>query len=425
LRRLFFLSAAVFVLGIGTAQAEIWWLEGARPAVTIPAAIIGPKDDREWLTPDVGQKFGLSAAEVIRIQDSTGFVACRGSLGSGALVIDNEHIVTAIHVIVDRSDAKNKKFREDCAFVAHDVNKRYVRHRLILKESSYIAGTLDVDRDRSGDWAIIKLERPVPRGVPFALGDERVWRIGNQIVMLSSNMSDKPNPMDKDNPGLPIAQKCMIRHLARGLTGRIFLSDCDSKSGASGGVSIMRLDGDLVLAGIVVGNSGKVDFQPYGPKNFTASISVADGVVNAIFRLGAKEIRASAHQKNALLAGEIGDELDEASRLLAHRTEIQALNTLAPSLRWKSKTASGYVLTMTPKGTAPAANRCRSFTHAIVYGPDRTKAAKGKACRGTNGAWSIVIDLADEVQSPSQGAGAPPYANAGPERRERPSSQSR
>ncbi len=102
--------------------AEVWWLNGLRVPVTIPAAIIGPIDNREWLTPETGEKLGLSAAEVIRIQDSTGFVACKNAIGSAALVIDNQHILTAIHVVLDRTDPK-KRFRENCVFYAHDVRE--------------------------------------------------------------------------------------------------------------------------------------------------------------------------------------------------------------------------------------------------------------------------------------------------------------
>jgi surface antigen len=423
--RRFWICVALTLVS-GPVAAEVWWIEGARPQTTIPAAIIGPTDNREWLTPESGEKLGLSAAEVSRIQDSTGFVACRGALGSGALVIDNQHILTATHVVVDRKDPK-KKFRQDCAFFTHDVRKRYVAHRLVLTENSYLAGTLDVDRDRSGDWAVIKLARPVARGVPFAIGDERVWRIGNPIVMISALMSDRPDPVHKDNPGLPLAQKCTIRHLTRGVSARIFLSDCDSKSGASGGVSVMRVDGNLVLAGITVGNAGTVDFKPYGPNNFTASISVTEAVVSAVFQLGARDIRPSTHTKNTLLAGDIGDDLDEATRLIALRTEMRALNhfTSSAAVRWKTQSVSGFIIPLPHIGASRAADRCRTFVHAIIYGPDRAKSAKGKACRRTDGSWAVAADLTTEVRSPLLGAGAPPCASAGQQTRETPSSQCR
>ncbi len=303
--------------------------------------------------------------------------------------------------------------------------KRYVAHRLLLDENDYIAGTLDVDRDRSGDWAVIKLARPVARGVPFSVGDDRVWRINNSIVMISATMSDKPSPAHKDNPGLPIAQKCTIRHLSRGISARSFISDCDTKSGASGGVSIMRLDGNLVLAGITVGNSGTQDYQPFGPKNFAASISVTDAVINGIFRFSAGAIKTSAHQKNSLLAGDIGDELDEPSRLIALRTEIQALNNFRStgSLRWKSQNASGYVLPLPHNGPPLAIDRCRGFVHAVIYAPERVKSARGKVCREKNGQWMLARnEPKTQLQLPGQGAGAPPCASADQESRKTPSS---
>lgn len=424
--RHFWIWVALLLVG-SPAQADVWWLDGARPQAAVPAAIIGPTDNREWLTPENGEKLGLSAAEVTRIQNSTGFVSCKGAAGSAALVIDNRHIITAIHVIVDKDDPK-KKFRENCTFYPHDARKRYVPHPLVLTENSYIAGTLNVERNKGGDWAVIKLARPVARGVPFAIGDERVWRIGSPIVVISSVQSDKPEPGHKDNPGLPLAQKCVIRNLVNTMGGRIFLSDCDLKKGGSGGVSVMRLDGNLVLAGIMVGSAESKDFQPYGPKNFTASVSVTNDVVNAVFRLGAGNIRTSAHQKHALLAGDIGDDLDEMSRLIALRTETQALNNFnsTVAVRWKSNNASGYVLPLGHDGPPLAKDRCRSFVHAVVYAPDRIKSAKGKVCRDKNGPWSLAkTDLQSEAPPPQGAAGAPPNANAGPERREMPSSPSR
>jgi len=276
---------------------------------------------------------------------------------------------------------------------------------------------------------VVKLARPVAQGIPFAIGDERVWRIGNQIIAISSVQSDKPEPGHKDNPGLPLAQKCTIRNLVNAMGGRVFLSDCDSKKGGSGGVSVMRLDGNLVLAGIIVGNSGPKDFQPYGPKNFTASISVTNEVVSAVFRLAAGEIKTSAHQKHALLAGDIGDDLDEKSRLIALRTEMQALNNFmsAGAIRWKSNNASGYVLPLGHNGPPLAIDRCRSFVHAIVYAPDRVKSAKGKVCREKNGPWVLVSENPQsEAQSPSRGAaGAAPCTSADQRQRETPSSQCR
>src|ERR1700754_3390088 len=96
----------------GPAKADVWWLDGVRLQPAVQASIIGPRDDREWLTPERGEELGLSGAEVIRIQDSTGFIACKGALGSPALVIDNQHIVTEIHVLLDRTDGKGK-FRDN------------------------------------------------------------------------------------------------------------------------------------------------------------------------------------------------------------------------------------------------------------------------------------------------------------------------
>jgi surface antigen len=425
LRRLIAISA--FIFAAMPAKADVWWLEGVRARPTVPANIIGPVDNREWLTPEHGQKLGLSAAEVIRIQDSTGFVNCRGGIGSAALVFDNQHIVTALHVIVDRTDSK-KKFRENCAFYAHDPLKRYVAHPLILAGDSYISGTIDVEKNPGSDWVIVKLSRPVARGMPFAIGDERIWRMGNPIIAISSVQRDKPGPMHKENPGLPLAHKCTIRQLWKNIGSRGFRSDCDMEPGGSGGVSVARIDGNLVLAGIFIRAGKSPNFLPYAPTNSTIAISVADEMVNAIFRLGAAEIKSSAHQKHALLAGDIGDELDETSRLIALRTEMQALNNFMASgaLRWRSQKASGYVLPLPHNGQPPAIDRCRSFVHAVVYGPDRVKSAKGKVCREKSGKWAVAkADLQSEVRPASQAAGAPPCSSARSEQRETPSSQCR
>lgn len=404
-----------FLLSAGAANADVWWLERAFVRSAKLANVIGPTDDRVWLTPEAGEKLGLSAAEVLQIQDSTGFINCRGAQGSAALVFDNRHVITAVHVIVDKNDPK-KKFRQGCAFYAHDPMKRYVAHPLLLSEDSYRAGTLDTDKSPGGDWAIIKLAKPVARGTPFAIGDERIWKVRNSIIAISSIQRDKPGPIHKDNPGLPLAQKCTIRALLKGNGSRGFRSDCDVEPGGSGGVSIMRIDGNLVLAGVFIRAAKGENFKPYAPGNTTVAISVNDAVVAAIFDLAAGGIKPSQHQKSALLAGEIGDDLDEATRAVALRTETRALNDFMSTAmtRWTAKRVTGYVLPLPHDGPPLARDRCRSFMHAVVYAPDRIKSAKGRVCRTNNGGWALASDeLKNEARAPAPGARAPQCASAG------------
>jgi surface antigen len=366
------------------ANADVLKFQKGAPRLTTP--LIGSVDHRQWLTIENGEKLGLSAAEVTRIWRSTGFILCDRTAGSAALVFDNRHIITAAHVIVDRDDPY-KAFRKNCAFYAHDSNKSYVRHPLILSVDAAVVGTRDTASYPGDDWAVVKLDLPVAGGLPFAIGDERIWKAGNQFFAITSDQRDKPNPFHPDNPGLPMGQKCDIREVERRLYSHNFKSECDLDHGASGGVSIMRLDGDLVLAGINV-RAGRL---PGSPRPVITSIIVAEEIPVAIFQLGANAIRASARRNNALLAGEIGDELDDSARFVAQRTEISALNDLMSSgiVRWKSAAVSGLVIVLPHDGPPETPSTCRPFVHAIVYGPERTKAAKGKVCRAKNGRWVL------------------------------------
>ena len=380
----------LIVLWTPAAKAEPWWLGQTAPHFQFPANIVGA-DDRVWLTPEAGEKLGLSAAEVLRIQDSTGFIACRGAIGSAALVYDNQHVVTAIHVVIDQND-KERKFRERCAFFAHDPTKRYVAHPLILAEGSYRAGTKDAVKNPEQDWAIFKLARPVARGEPFAIGDARAWRVGGPIIAISSVQADKPAPNVRENPGLPLAHKCTVRELGQRIDQRLFRSDCDVEQGGSGGISLARVNGQLVMAGIFVRSGKAQKGLPYSQFNSAVAIVVADQVINAIFDLVAREIQPSRLDRHALLAGEIGDELDETTRMIALRTETRALNDFYSrnAVRWQSGKIEGYVLPLPHNGPVGAIGSCRPFVHAILFAPEKIKSSKGQVCREKNGVWTVV-----------------------------------
>lgn len=382
------LLPCLIVFWTSAAGAEPWWLSQSKPHFRVPANIVGA-DDRMWLTPEAGEKLGLSSAEVLRIQDSTGFIACRGSIGSAALVYDNQHVVTAIHVVFDHT---TQKFRERCAFYAHDPMKRYIPHPIIITQGSYRAGTTDVHRNPEQDWAIFKLTRAVARGEPFAIGDARAWRVGGPIIAISSVQSDKPAPQSRENPGLPLAHRCTIRELGVRIDQRLFRSDCDVEQGGSGGISLARVNGQLVMAGIFVRSSSVQKGTPYSRFNSSVAIVVADQVINAIFDLVAAQIRPSRLDRHALLAGEIGDELDENTRLIALRTETRALSDFyaRSAVRWQNGKIEGYVLPMPHNGPMGAIGNCRPFVHAIIYAPDKMKSSKGQVCREKNGAWAVV-----------------------------------
>lgn len=348
---------------------------------------IGPVDNRVWLTVENGEKLGLSAAEVTRVWRSTGFISCEGGAGSAALVFDDRHIVTAAHVIIDRNEPYGA-FRKNCAFNTHDANRLYVRHPLMLNSDTTIVGTRNTTKYPGYDWAIVKLERPVSGGIPFVIGDERISKAGNQILAIASDQDDKPNAFHPDNPGLPLAQKCEIQEVGQWYYTSNFKSECDLNHGASGGVSLMRLDGELVLVGITI-RGGRL-LEALRP--VILSIVVTDDIPIAIFQLGAGAIRPSTRKGNALLAGEIGDELSDSARLIARTTEVKVLNdpTSSGLVRWKSGAVSGFVAPL--KNETEESENCRSFVHAVIYASTRTRAAKGRVCRDKSGRWVVVKD---------------------------------
>jgi surface antigen len=343
--------------------------------------------ESEWLTPDIGKKLGLTAAEVIRIQSSTGFVSCDGVEGSAALVFDNSHIITALHVLIDKSNPN--EFRKNCVFFPHSTSKPYAPYSLILEEYSYIAGTEDFRNYQTADWIIVTLARPVTSGVPFAMDDEHLLKSGSTMIAISSMVPYRPHPRHPDNPGLPLAQKCEVHDVRYELGSLRALSHCNLGPGSSGGATIVRVGGDLVLVGVFVAGTKTPSLSPYG-LTLAAAVGVTrDDVLRAIVSLEARKIRASAHDRHALLAGDIGDELDENTRQLAFDTEIDALNG-HKSLSWTSNGIRGRVFLL-PDRPLTVDKHCRTFAHAIYYGPNRMMAAKGLACRGREGRWQITF----------------------------------
>ena len=73
--------------------------------MTVPVNIIDGMDDRGSLV-ELGPALGLSPDEIDRIRKVSGYVGCLSpspSLGSGALYLTNDQILTAGHIFFERS----------------------------------------------------------------------------------------------------------------------------------------------------------------------------------------------------------------------------------------------------------------------------------------------------------------------------------
>ena len=242
------------------------------------ANIIDGTDDRGSLL-QRGPALGLSPAEIARIRQVSGHVACAGDppvTGSGALFLTNSQILTAGHIFFDGSGGLAAK----CFFRPQAPDSRWLE--LDLTRAKF--GASPPKPGSNNDWAVVRLKVPIAGADPFAPAAVPPAK-GEALIVVTA----QPAGFEGLDPNVPVVQGCSIRRVpvSSGTTS-FYRTDCDAGGGSSGGMNLARVDGELVFRGMTISTGPWRDPKfvgaPYDEK--AGSVTTALGTDAAILTAG-------------------------------------------------------------------------------------------------------------------------------------------
>lgn len=244
--------------------------------------VIDGADDRGSLL-ELGPGLGLSPDEIARIRKVSGYVGCLSpspSLGSGALYLTNGQILTAGHIFFERSGRK----RSRCFFKNQDRDATMIPLRLDGNDARF--GAVPPKPGSNNDYAVVRLEAPIPGAEPFPVENSVGVRSGDELIVVTSHPAGMAREVDN---AVPVIQRCKIRRvpISSGKTN-FYRSDCDATGSSSGGMHLSRVGGRLVFRGITISTGPWRDQRffgaPYDEK--AGSVTTALGADAAILAAG-------------------------------------------------------------------------------------------------------------------------------------------
>lgn len=259
-------------------------------AVPAFANIIGVDSRRSILDADKRRALDISDADAIRFGNASGYVDCRGAkfnnpeLGSGALVEEEDILVTNSHLLVDELRRRRDPL-EECFFQPQTANAE--RYHFSLEPGSYEIVTDWTAFGGWNDYAVIRLKSKVKNAKAFPLPPIGFQLANGQSVVTISAMATKPQIF---NPLFPVIQGCQVKQFQFGDANRnsTYLGDCDVEPGQSGSIDLVRLmNGEWIGVGIVAGSGSAADGVEYSveKKSYSFHVAFRDNLVSAIKRI--------------------------------------------------------------------------------------------------------------------------------------------
>jgi hypothetical protein len=188
-------------------------------------------------------------------------------------------ITTASHHFFDR-DCQRVDIPGTCYFQQLGSQKKYLADITTLKSDC-------VPHRGKGDWAVVKLKKPVSDGRFYRVPESDVeLRVGEITMVVSSSQINFK--VGEAYP--PSVQNCEIKEVT---SYGIFLHDCDTGGGSSGSAHLANSDAGRTLVGINVGFSAEdsaqrpiPDGEPFNiDHHYNISIPVAGELLKAIKEL--------------------------------------------------------------------------------------------------------------------------------------------
>lgn len=255
-------------------------LAAAADVRPLPVNIIDGTDDRGSILA-LGASLGLSSAEIARIRKVSGHVGCfepKPKVGSGALYLANDLILTAAHLFFDDAGGRQAK----CFFRAQTPGGEWTP--LLTDVANARFGARSPRPGSNNDWAIVRLATPITDAAPFPRDTTRP-AAGDRLIVVSAH----PVGMEAVDPAVPVVQECSVRRAPVSSEATSFYrSDCDASPASSGGMHLFRSDGQLVFRGMTISTGPWGDpalrGAPYNEK--AGSVTTALGTDAAIFAAG-------------------------------------------------------------------------------------------------------------------------------------------
>ncbi|WP_201400259.1 serine protease [Kaistia sp. 32K] len=259
-------------------------MRDAGPPLFQRVNIIDGKDDRDSLL-TIGPSLGLSRGEIGRIRQVSGYVGCLSpspSVGSAALFLTNQQILTAAHVFFEPSGKRRWK----CFFRPQSPGGPMID--LVVDDNTQF-GSKKPKAGSNNDWAIVRLVEPLAGAVPFPVKPDVPVQNGDKLIVITAHPADMEKEVDRD---VPVAQGCRVRRAIdksrSAAATSFFRTDCDATGASSGGMHLSRVNGELAFRGITITTGPWRDPRykgaPYDEK--AGSVTTALGTDAAILSAG-------------------------------------------------------------------------------------------------------------------------------------------
>jgi hypothetical protein len=147
---------------------------------------------------------------------------------------------------------------------------------LKLDGASVRFGAVPPKPGSNNDYAIVRLEAPVPDAVPFPVEERVAVRSGDDLIVVTAHPAGMAREVDR---AIPVAQGCKIRRVPiSSAATNFYRSDCDATGSSSGGMHLARVGGALVFRGITITTGLWRDPQfhgaPYNEKGGSATTAL-------------------------------------------------------------------------------------------------------------------------------------------------------
>ncbi len=163
-------------------------------------------------------------------------------VASGALFLANDLVLTAGHTFFDADGKRAGK----CFFRPQTPGSDWMP--LLTDAANARFGALPPKPGSNNDWALVRLATPVANAEPFPPADAPP-RAGDALIVVTAHPAD----MEAMDPNVPVVRGCKVRRvpISSGATS-FYRSDCDAVGGASGGMHLTRIGGQLMFRGITI-----------------------------------------------------------------------------------------------------------------------------------------------------------------------------
>jgi len=244
--------------------------------------IIDGADERDSILV-IGPTLGLTGADIARIRHVSGHVGCflpSPSVGTGALFLTDNQIITAGHILFERSGEPRSK----CFFRTQDPEPLTID--LLLGPENVRVGKIPPRAGSNDDYAIVRLAVPVPDAEPFPVDTDHAIAKGDNLIVITGHPAGMEREVDA---GIPVAQGCTVRRVPISTEATSFYrTDCDATGSSSGGMHLSRVNGRLVFRGITITTGPWQDESfhgaPYDERG--GSVTTALGTDAAILEAG-------------------------------------------------------------------------------------------------------------------------------------------